>query len=1041
MNIARFGLPPWILRIGLLATSITLLAAPDRARAPATGTIEGRVVNPATGEYLEIARLTVEGTTLETFSDASGHYRLANVPAGPARVTVFHTGIVPQTVSVAVVPNGTTRQDFNVTRFRGIRDAGSPIQLDQFVVASMKEMSGAAIAINTQRFAPNVMIVVAADEFGTIADGNVGELLKFLPGMTAEYNSGEPWQVAMNGTPSDNLPVTVNGFGVASAGSASTRRAVELTSVSTNNLSRIEVVYSPTPESPGSALAGSVNMVTQSAFDRAKPVFNGSAFLFMRDNARDFQRTSAPNNRLTRKVNPGFDFSYLVPLNKRAGFTVAASLTDQYHNADGIVTTWRGTGSATNGGTLPDTTPDRPYLTDFTVRDGPRTEMRFSFGGTIDYKFGPNDRISLSIHRVGNREEFHNHTLGFFVNRVLPGDFSLTHTRGFAGAGEVRLTNAERYRVGSVLTPTLTYRHGGPVWKAEVGFGSSHAKNRFHDLSQGFFSSSIARRTGVTVSFDDITYFRPGVITVTDPATGAPVDYTNINTYSLSTTTSIPSRSADVQRTAYANLAREFSGRFPLALKGGVDVRGSLRDLRGSNIPYSFVGADGRASLTPVGNDDSASVVFDEIFSRRIPGFGFPSVQWVNNAALADLYNRSPTYITADQNNAYRNAVNLSKHAEEIVSAVYLRADAQFLDRRLKLTGGVRAEQTNVKAEGPLTDASRNYQRDANGRVILGPNGQPLQITTDPLQVAQRSIIDRGLRSQKEYLRYFPSLNASYSLRENLILRGAYYWSIGRPDFNQYAAGLTLPNVEAPPGATNRISVNNAAIKAWSARTTKLTLEYYFEGVGLVSIAGFRREFENFFGSSVFNATPAFLALYGLDPATYDPYDVVTTQNLASTVRMEGLDFNYKQALTFLPPWARGVQVFANGSALRATGEAASNFVGFAPRTANWGVSLTRDRFNLKLNWNYRSRLRQAKVADGRSIDPNTYNWGSSRLYLNVAAEITLYRRWSVFANLRNITSVYEDVEIANPSTPAHAQLRARNDFGSLWSIGVRTSF
>ena len=29
---------------------------------------------------------------------------------------------------------------------------------------------------------------------------------------------------------------------------------------------------------------------------------------------------------------------------------------------------------------------------------------------------------------------------------------------------------------------------------------------------------------------------------------------------------------------------------------------------------------------------------------------------------------------------------------------------------------------------------------------------------------------------------------------------------------------------------------------------------------------------------------------------------------------MEGLDLSYRQALTFLPRWARGLQVFANGS-------------------------------------------------------------------------------------------------------------------------------
>ena len=49
---------------------------------PAAGTIEGRVLNTRNGEYLEKARVTVEGTRFETFTDATGVYRLNNVPAG-----------------------------------------------------------------------------------------------------------------------------------------------------------------------------------------------------------------------------------------------------------------------------------------------------------------------------------------------------------------------------------------------------------------------------------------------------------------------------------------------------------------------------------------------------------------------------------------------------------------------------------------------------------------------------------------------------------------------------------------------------------------------------------------------------------------------------------------------------------------------------------------------------------------------------------------------------------------------------------------------
>jgi hypothetical protein len=78
--------------------------------------------------------------------------------------------------------------------------------------------------------------------------------------------------------------------------------------------------------------------------------------------------------------------------------------------------------------------------------------------------------------------------------------------------------------------------------------------------------------------------------------------------------------------------------------------------------------------------------------------------------------------------------------------------------------------------------------------------------------------------------------------------------------------------------------------------------------------------------------TPEFLGLYGLDPAVYGGFDVATQYNLPTPVRMTGIDLNYKQALTFLPPWARGVQVFANASTLRATGDAAACELFAAPR-------------------------------------------------------------------------------------------------------------
>src|SRR5262249_2760236 len=163
----------------------------------------------------------------------------------------------------------------------------------------------------------------------------------------------------------------------------------------------------------------------------------------------------------------------------------------------------------------------------------------------------------------------------------------------------------------------------------------------------------------------------------------------------------------------------------------------------------------------------------------------------------------------------------------------------------------------NIKGDGPLNDPTRNYQRDASGKIIDGNPAQagvqPVLIVpaSDALGVSRRTFLDRGEHARKEYLSWFPSINASYNLRENLIARAGYYLSIGRPLYAQYTGsggtGLVLPDESAPPSPTNRIQVNNVGIKPWTAETYKVSLEYYFEKVGLVSASAFHRNFKNFF--------------------------------------------------------------------------------------------------------------------------------------------------------------------------------------------------
>ena len=88
-----FRCVPALLRCFVLSL---FLAAPVAAAAADTGTVEGRVSNPTSGLFLERVRVTLGGEAREVFTDPAGFYRLAGVPAGSARIRVFHTGFAAQ---------------------------------------------------------------------------------------------------------------------------------------------------------------------------------------------------------------------------------------------------------------------------------------------------------------------------------------------------------------------------------------------------------------------------------------------------------------------------------------------------------------------------------------------------------------------------------------------------------------------------------------------------------------------------------------------------------------------------------------------------------------------------------------------------------------------------------------------------------------------------------------------------------------------------------------------------------------------------------
>ncbi|MDO8466100.1 MAG: hypothetical protein Q7S46_12760, partial [Gallionella sp.] len=357
------------------------------------------------------------------------------------------------------------------------------------------------------------------------------------------------------------------------------------------------------------------------------------------------------------------------PVSKNFGFTVSAGFNRQYSGEPQAQLTWRGVQAVTNGNAYPHTPFGQPYLSAFVVRNSGKDTKRSSFGTTLDYRLGRNDRFSFSLQGSTFDVLINHNALTFEVGRVAPGAYSLQHTQGTAGAGSIQLVTTGASRTNWTYMPSLTWRHDGPVWKAEAGLSLSRARNRSYALRSGFFDNTTSRRTGVTVAYSDIFYLRPGFITVTDAA-GQPVNPYSLDSYVVTGATGNERETDDAKRTAYANLRRDFRWPVPLSLRAGVDFRESLRDQRLDTPAFTHVGRDGVASTAPTAtSDDRAKPFLDPSFSSRIAPYGFPAIEGVSSEKLFEYYLANPTAFTTVANTTYRALVTNSKRASELVSA------------------------------------------------------------------------------------------------------------------------------------------------------------------------------------------------------------------------------------------------------------------------------------------------------------------------------------------------------------------------------------
>ncbi len=224
------------------------------SQSEAKATVSGRIFDQQTGESLQGAVVTVEGTGQREVTGNDGRYTIL-VPAGSSRLNVEYLGFDKASREVSAPAGGRATADFGLN--------SEALLTDQIVVRAAA--TGQALAINRQRTADGIINVYNEEVFGPAPDGNIGFALQRLPGVSVDTNQqGEPTGFNIRGVGGDFNAFQINGNRVASAGG----RGANLGDFSNDGISSIEVIKAATPDRDGNSIGGIVNVITRSAFER-----------------------------------------------------------------------------------------------------------------------------------------------------------------------------------------------------------------------------------------------------------------------------------------------------------------------------------------------------------------------------------------------------------------------------------------------------------------------------------------------------------------------------------------------------------------------------------------------------------------------------------------------------------------------------------------------------------------------------------------------------------------------------------------------------
>ncbi|MDP3069552.1 MAG: TonB-dependent receptor [Opitutaceae bacterium] len=992
---------------GILAAVAILLGfavSPSRAQpASETGVITGRILNPAAGEFLRNAEVRVVGGPSTSSGDGGG-FRMSGLAPGEVTVEVTYTGFGRATALMRVVAGVVTTRDFELTSSLPAVGTDGTVKLSAFVVASQRE--GNAKAIMEQRNSMNITNSVSSDVFGEVAEGNVGEFLKHLPGVDYDATDGTVRYISLRGLASEYAGVTVDGmnFPSADANAGPGGRSFSFEQVSLSAMDSIEVSKTISADVDASAPAGTINLKTKRAFDREGRRVSASFSLTGHSEHLMSGRSFGPGDDRQRKILPSAQFEYSdIFLNRRLGIVLGVIESNSYIQRAPTTVTYNFTPTAAS--------PTPMALTAINAQAIIQTVERFAASLTADFKATPHLVLSLGVmynhSDVWSGQRSVNFNTGSRASAaVVDGGDPLTRFVTTAN-GTVTVTPLAVAKVGNgkSYSPRFIYSRNNLTVEGRVGISDSVSGYNPMRYRDSVYTSGGVALAGVRFSAER-SALHAGDWQIAQTAGG---DWSNGALYSSPLITLEDGRFADNRIKTGELIATLRTHRLlPVEWKAGAKWKREARKFANTRAAsnYAYIGPGAgvgqwRDYRSPLTLDFSAQDMHTASSSGG-PVF-LPDLMRIAQTFRARPGDFEHRLTATDYYNA---TIANAKDFEENISSLYLMGTTKL--GPVNVRAGLRREETET--DSLEFDARSSGETRAAGYPVAG--GRATTIPGLEYQYLSRPQIHRT----GGYDNLFPSAAAKYNITRQLDLQVGFSRTIKRPQVASLAGvwlidddtlTVNAPNVNLLPEYSDNFSVR---------------LARYFEPVGVAAVNFFQNDIAGLHQTGTRIGSDEFAP----GDSTYDGYTFITTTQSDNDVRVRGMELEYSQSLSFFPrPWS-GFSVRASYTRNYAQVIVAN----MSPHLVSAGLTYAhrRGQFYANMNW-----------ASSRPINAANTQYQRHRINVDVGGSHRITPKLGAFFAVRNILNEPFIRMQKVGDNPAAAQFFQK--FGVTPTVGVRATF